>query len=441
MQAVLRVNESDPLQPSRSAPRPPTADDDPVAAARALKEQGNETFQARDYAGALAHWAAALEAFPLLPPLLSGLAAAQAKLEQHPSVILCVTAALLWTPADGKALQRRAAAAAAEGWSEACELAAVALRDAPADPSAAALLGSLQAQAAADAISAQMPGSPRKYGGGAQEVVAARHGSMTAQDAMRAEAAQLDVDTYVHESAESRRALKEFGKTNPNMLRYVRMWLGPEPVQLDEAFVQDEAIPEGCVEGSCMQHLALTAASTFRNWMGAAEAIILVLARGGSEALANVSSELPLEDPLGGEDNPDVDSLKLMQRLRRTDRVRWWESARIGAVDFSARLPFHAGEKEHIANYGNTPQYALPMHAGGVHVAVGFVDLGELAETLLARDSDLGGLRWVGYEASAHAVAKTRVVLCMLRQGAPEDSVVQVRRSVARCGVRRPQLC
>lgn len=441
MQAVLRADASAAVpELEHSPPAPHTA-----AAARALKEEGNEAFQAREYGGALARWSAALQAFPLLPSLLTSLAAAHTALSQPHAAILCATAALVWRPGDATALQRRAAAAAAEGWREAHGLAAAALRAAPGDPEAAALLGSLQAQATAAAVAAQLPRSPRKHGavdtampakyssgnalmpakyGDADELTPAKYGSLAPHDAIRAQTAGRDVAAYIHDAAESRRALRTFGKTNPNMLRYVRLWLGTEPAQLDEVFLRDEALPEGCREGACMQHLALTAASTFWNWMNAAEAIILVLARGGGDALA-AAAEVPLEDPLGGEDNPGVGSMELAQRLRRTDRVAWWRAARVGDVDFSARLPFH-DDKEIVANFGNTAQRALPMRAGGVHVAVGFVDLGVLAETLVARGGELGGLQWIGYDASAHAVAKTRVVLCMLRRGSADDSIVQV---------------
>lgn len=118
---------------------------------------------------------------------------------------------------------------------------------------------------------------------------------------MRARTAQLDVAAYVQSAAELRRALTAFGKSNPNMLCYVRLLLGPEPAKLDDVFLQDEELPEGCLEGACMQHLALTAASTFRNWMSAAEAIIIVLARDGPDALPEAAGALPLEHPLGGE--------------------------------------------------------------------------------------------------------------------------------------------
>lgn len=80
------------------------------------------------------------------------------------------------------------------------------------------------------------------------------------------------------------------------------------------------------------------------------------------------------------------------------------------------RLPFY-DEKEIIPNFGNTAQRPLPMRGGGVHVAVRFVILGAFAETAIAQGAALTGLRWVGFAASAHAVAKTRVVLCMLRRG------------------------
>ena len=63
---------------------------------------------------------------------------------------------------------------------------------------------------------------------------------------------------------------------------------------------------------------------------------------------------------------------------------------------------------------------------GTTHVAVGFVDLGALSAYRIEQDVMPGPLRWVGYEASPYAVAKTLVVAQMLRSGAPVDDIVQV---------------
>lgn len=90
-----------------------------------------------------------------------------------------------------------------------------------------------------------------------------------------------------------------------------------------------------------------------------------------------------------------------------------------------------------------------------MHVDVGFVDLGVLAETVLALhkrlsvemnsgSSDESGepesvwaqagfqLRWVGIDASAFCCAKVLVIVEMMMQGAAAESVVQVHCASAR---------
>lgn len=69
------------------------------------------------------------------------------------------------------------------------------------------------------------------------------------------------------------------------------------------------------------------------------------------------------------------------------------------------------------------------MHVGTTHVAVGFTDMSTLLHgSRVAGDSaDRDGpLRWVGFEMSAYACAKTAVIACMLSQGAAVDEVLQV---------------
>jgi hypothetical protein len=66
---------------------------------------------------------------------------------------------------------------------------------------------------------------------------------------------------------------------------------------------------------------------------------------------------------------------------------------------------------------------------GSTHVAVGFTDLSTLlhAKFLPPEDADSDApLRWVGYELSSYACAKTAVISCMLSQGAQVDEVLQV---------------
>lgn len=90
---------------------------------------------------------------------------------------------------------------------------------------------------------------------------------------------------------------------------------------------------------------------------------------------------------------------------------------------------YHASYAK-LAHFCNRPNVPLPLRRGEAHVAVGFVDFGDLAESVAAWGDDgaagAGPLRWHGVEASAYACAAAAVVHAMLQQGAPEDDIVQV---------------
>jgi hypothetical protein len=135
-----------------------------------------------------------------------------------------------------------------------------------------------------------------------------------------------------------------------------------------------------------------------------------------------------------------------------------------GACRFRQELHGYRGGWQ---SYTNCPARTEILTPGTTHVAIGFVDLSNLAaacEMMAARhpeyakaglgavadtegsghqafstsssSSSSGGggggggglppLRWVGYEASAPCVAKTLVLLQMVRQGAAVDEVLQV---------------
>eukprot|EP00873_Tetraselmis_striata_P022560 jgi/Tetstr1/442824/TSEL_030907.t1 len=122
------------------------------------------------------------------------------------------------------------------------------------------------------------------------------------------------------------------------------------------------------------------------------------------------------------------------------NKLEWWERAPPGSI-YPQR---HAGlsgdgeiETEEAGNFiqklchsfGNTPLQPQVMHVGTTHVAVGFTDMSTLLHgSRVAGDSADGGgpLRWVGFEMSAYACAKTAVIACMLSQGAAVDEVLQV---------------
>ena len=89
-------------------------------------------------------------------------------------------------------------------------------------------------------------------------------------------------------------------------------------------------------------------------------------------------------------------------------------------------------------SFSEVPQHALPISPHSRHVAVNFVDLGVLEETLIAHEHQAAPdsacmcqapdavLTWVGMERSAFVCAKTLVILHMVRRGSTAANVVQV---------------
>jgi hypothetical protein len=75
-------------------------------------------------------------------------------------------------------------------------------------------------------------------------------------------------------------------------------------------------------------------------------------------------------------------------------------------------------------SFSNAPRESLTYEANAVHVAVGFVDLGELLFSDTLKDTE--GVRWVGYELSPFVIAKTEVILNLLRSGVSTEVVLQI---------------
>lgn len=75
-----------------------------------------------------------------------------------------------------------------------------------------------------------------------------------------------------------------------------------------------------------------------------------------------------------------------MQRLKwvMPDRLTWFWRGRIG-VNFSSKVGYYIN-KDFVAPFSNAAQHPLPILSDGIHVDIGFVDLGVLAETLIAHN-------------------------------------------------------
>jgi tetratricopeptide (TPR) repeat protein len=94
-------------------------------------------------------------------------------------------------------------------------------------------------------------------------------------------------------------------------------------------------------------------------------------------------------------------------------------------------------------SYSNTSYAALIMNFGKVHVAIGFVDLGTLlGATFVGKASSSGPLVWHGYEQSCYSVAKTLIIVEMLKGNASANSILQVWFSATWCTPTRKEfLC
>ena len=93
-------------------------------------------------------------------------------------------------------------------------------------------------------------------------------------------------------------------------------------------------------------------------------------------------------------------------------RLLWWSEAKPG--DIFPNFPYGQTQAHTRYDFSNYAIDNQVVKAGTVHAAVGFVDLGILAQCQLEDDAERGPLHFVGYELSAHSVAKTRVLWQLL---------------------------
>ncbi|KAG5177594.1 hypothetical protein JKP88DRAFT_332187 [Tribonema minus] len=110
------------------------------------------------------------------------------------------------------------------------------------------------------------------------------------------------------------------------------------------------------------------------------------------------------------------------------EAFRWLMDANPGDVWFGGRTPYPPHGLLH--SFGNSAHRPERLTLGTTHVSVGFLDLGALSSCLVepASDSSKTGrpLRWIGYDMSPFAVAKSLVIAEMLLRQAPVESIMQV---------------
>lgn len=120
-----------------------------------------------------------------------------------------------------------------------------------------------------------------------------------------------------------------------------------------------------------------------------------------------------------------TDSREINKRVRGDLRTKKWlcdPSTPIGAVQFTVRGAYNSCifQRNFYPSWSNTS--LVPFSPAKRHVAVGFVDLGEL---LTARISSYP-LKWVGFESSFYSVAKYLVNLELLTSSASPEVILEV---------------
>lgn len=411
-----------------------------IQAAAAFKLEGNALFEGRDFVGAVRRWSAALDALDMLPGLVKDLVDVQIKKLQGqvPPERLAILAAiaLLWAPREtGFHIMRtihagEVMAICGPPGSHPLSMKVLCteqgLRLSPDDPQLLALHQELTEMLEKVSASAALYNA----------------GKSIAQQAIEAEMqGRLDQSTGIAMMETTRRMMESRAAMTAAAAKVV----GPMPGPFDELYRDAGLLPAGCDARKCLEHLAGGAKDAYWSWTTLAQPLLVAgsATHPGPSRGGRRPAGIPRMDPLGGQDNPVVSPGTLSVRLagEADGRRFWWRHAPIGSIAFRllASCSYHDGN-EKVQSFCNVQQHGLPLHTGltgrHVHVAVGFVDLGEVAETVI-EDGRRGGqreLQWHGFEASGHACALTLVITQMLRADAPVDSVVQVTRLSCGCG-------
>ncbi|KAK3250203.1 hypothetical protein CYMTET_40408 [Cymbomonas tetramitiformis] len=171
------------------------------------------------------------------------------------------------------------------------------------------------------------------------------------------------------------------------------------------------------------------------------------LGRGGS----GEKLRLGISKRLDNKPMPELHDLAMRLGSTREEELMWYcnapmgsyrvhESSRYGTVHQqnkagSSEMPSTEQGHKLLArvmlchSFSNTACRKEILTLGTTHVAVGFVDLGTLLHATLhpASDDNYGRpLRWVGYELSPYACAKTMVINQLFKDQASEDDILQV---------------
>lgn len=117
----------------------------------------------------------------------------------------------------------------------------------------------------------------------------------------------------------------------------------------------------------------------------------------------------------------------ILKRLHSNEEhvVQWWKSAELKSISPRKRQAYSSTVYQSFTNCAVKKKVLL---GGRSHIAVGFVDLSELLFAEIRQNSSkTKPLRWIGYEASAYALAKSLVISKMLKTQQDASHILQVR--------------
>lgn len=219
-------------------------------------------------------------------------------------------------------------------------------------------------------------------------------------------------------------ALVMLSKT-PEQQRALEKHAGPMPDDFCITYIDTQQLPIGCDPTVSFKVLYDGSERILVWWMG------LFSTWSPQQTVAGSAS---CHDPMLDPADPHVTRNMTSQRHAHLSDVPQ------GSVRFMKRSGC-SGRSNTLVSFSDVPQHALPLPSHGVHVAVNFVDLGVLAETLIAQQQDTnenvsevaavhskstGSLKWVGVEQSSFCCAKTLVILQLIRRGADAGNIAQV---------------
>lgn len=137
-----------------------------------------------------------------------------------------------------------------------------------------------------------------------------------------------------------------------------------------------------------------------------------------------------LNDSNSFEGNEDY-ARSILQRLNSSNVqiLKWYFSSDIGDILPSELEVFDENVYKHAAvfhSFGNVAANTT-FRFGTTHVAVGCIDLGTLLSASIDGDWEVYGcLKWKGFDGSPYSVAKTMVLIELLKSTATPDIILQV---------------